>query len=301
MKYFPLKQYYFFFSISLFPAIVFSQTDSLREKIAAISASAQGTVGVCLLSIEHGDTLTFNGTDHLPMQSVFKFPLALAVLHAVDKGKLSLDQKIHLSSTDLLPNTWSPLKEKYPGGNVEIPLRDVLYYTVSQSDNNGCDVLFRLMGGPKNVDRYIKDLGIENISIAATEEEMHREWNVQYTNWCTPLAMGQLFKLFFADSILSKESRKFLWKILTETSTGTHRIKGLLPADAVVGHKTGSSGTNEKGVTAASNDAGIVTLPNGNHIVLVVFVSNSTAKDSTRDTVIAQISKVVWDYYSEQK
>ena len=55
---------------------------------------------------------------------------------------------------------------------------------------------------------------------------------------------------------------------------------------------------NDKGVAAATNDAGIVTLPDGRHYGIVVFVSNSTDDEKTRENVIAQIAKVMWDFYS---
>lgn len=59
-------------------------------------------------------------------------------------------------------------------------------------------------------------------------------------------------------------------------------------------HKTGSSDTKD-GITAATNDVGVITLPDGKHFILVAFVSDSKANDSTRDAVIAQIARAVYD------
>lgn len=96
---------------------------------------------------------------------------------------------------------------------------------------------------------------------------------------------------------MSKETHDFLWKILVETTTRPNEIKGLLPAKTIVGHKTGASGTNKAGITGASNDVGIVTLPNGKHFAIAVFVANSSENSATNDTIIAEIAKTVWDYY----
>ena len=275
-----------------------AQKETLKSKIEEIILQAKGNVGVAVMGMEDSDSLSINGHNRYPMQSVYKFPLAMAVLDLVDKGKFSLDQKIHVNKTDLLPNTWSPLREKYPGGNVDVPLHELLSFTISQSDNSGCDILFRLLGGPHVVETYIRGLGVAGIAIAGTEEEMHRDWNVQFTNWCEPVAMLQLLDILYQGKILSKSSSDFMWKILTETSTGPKRIKGLLPAGTVVAHKTGSSGPNDKGLTAATNDVGIVTLPNKNHFAIVVYVSNATADEKTLESVIAGISKAAWDYFS---
>ena len=67
-----------------------------------------------------------------------------------------------------------------------------------------------------------------------------------------------------------------------------------MPKTAVVAHKTGSSGSNN-GITAATNDIGIVTLPNGQHLAIAVYVSDSPTDLVTREKVIAQIAKAIWD------
>ncbi len=283
----------------IFPQITLAQKNSPKASVEQIVKSSAGTVGVAISGLEDNFSLTVNNDKRFPMQSVYKFPLALAVLNQVDKGKLSLDQKISVTKSDMLPNTWSPLRDVYPDGG-DISLSELLRYTVSQSDNNGCDILFRLLGGTKAVDAYVRKLGVKDMRIAATEEEMAKDERVQFTNWSKPSAMRRLIVEAFRGKYLSKSSNDFLWQIMTETSTGANRIKGLLPEGTTVGHKTGTSGTNAKGVASATNDAGIVTLPDGRHFAVVVFVADSTDDEKKREGVIAQIAKIMWDYYSEK-
>ena len=278
--------------------MTFPQDGSTREKIAGIIEHAKGHVGVAIMVLETHDTLTVNDNYCYPMESVYKFPLALAILSEIDKGIFSLDQKIHVTKEDLLPNTWSPLRTKYPNGNVDITLRELLKYTVEESDNNGCDILFRLIGGPAKVNQYTKSLGIKGISIAATEDEMHKDWAKQYKNCSTPFAFVNLLYKFERDSILSTKSKNFLWNIMTQNIFGSNRIPGQLPAGTIVAHKTGTSDVNSKGIAAATNDAGIVMLPNGRYLAIVVFVSDSPDSESARNKIISDIAKVAWDAYS---
>lgn len=280
---------------------VSAQENALRKQLKSIIAPHDAIVGFSLLNLENGDTITINGAKHLPMQSVFKFHLALAVLHQVDLGKLKLNQMILVSKKDLLPETWSPLRDKYPNGNVKVPLSELLSFTVSQSDNNGCDILFRLVGGPAKVNQYIHSLGVKEVAITATEEQMHKDYNVQFANWSTPRAATELLRLFHSKNILSKSSKSFLMKIMLETSTGPNKIKGLLPEGTPVAHKTGSSGSTKAGVTAATNDIGIVTLPNGQHLAIAVFVSMSTEPDKVTDRIMAELAKAGWDYFLTKK
>jgi beta-lactamase class A len=276
----------------------YAQHEDLKRRLQEIASSVEGNVGIAMMDLATGDTITVNNDFHYPMQSVYKFPLALAVLHEVDRHHLALDQKIHVTKDDLLPDTWSPLAEKYPDGNVDLTLEEILLATVSLSDNNGCDILFRLLGGPKKVEKFIQGLGIREMTIALTEEEMHLDWNAQFENWCTPSAMVELLNAFHRNGILSQQSYYFLMKAMRESPTGPRRIKGLLPEDVVVAHKTGTGGKNKHGITGAVNDVGIVSLPNRRSFALVVFVSNTKISEARAEDLIAKVSKTVYDYYN---
>jgi beta-lactamase class A len=83
---------------------------------------------------------------------------------------------------------------------------------------------------------------------------------------------------------------------MEETSTGPKRIKGLLPKGTVVAHKTGSSGANEKGFIAATNDVGVVTLPDGRHVAIAVFVADATSDQGACEETIARIAKAIWNH-----
>ncbi|MBS1504359.1 MAG: class A beta-lactamase, subclass A2, partial [Bacteroidetes bacterium] len=262
------------------------------------STEAKGIVGVSILNIETGDTINYNAHSRLVMHSVFKFPIALTVLNLVDKGKYKLDEKMKIRKSDMRPNTWSPLRDKYPSG-AEIPLSEILGYMVSQSDNTACDYLLKKIGGPQVVEDYIHSLGVKGIAIKASEADMAAAWEVQYTNWAKPADLVKLLDLFYGGKVLSKASNDFLYKIMTETTTGPKRIRGLLPKDAVVAHKTGTSPTNDAKLTPATNDIGIITLPNGKHLAVAIMICNSTADEAARDGVIAKIAKAAWDYYGK--
>lgn len=277
----------------------FAQLTQLQQQMTQLLATKKATVGVSLYKVEGGDSLSIHNGIHYPLQSVFKFHIALTVLHQVDKGRYSLSQKTFVHKSELLPNTWSPLRDKYPNGNVALSLDTILKYTVAFSDNNGCDILLRLLGGATTVNDYIHSLGITDVSIEVNEAEAHKAWEVQYRNWTTPTAATQLLYRFFQGNILSAKSYNFLLNIMAGTLTGQNRLKGQLPSGTRVAHKTGTSDTNEQGVTAAINDIGIIYLPNGRHLLLSVFVSNSRENNETNEKIVADIAKLAWDYFTK--
>ncbi|OPC38112.1 CME family extended-spectrum class A beta-lactamase [Elizabethkingia miricola] len=281
-----------------FSLFVFSQHSKpeLLEKINTITKGKKATVAVSVLGIENDFQFSnANGNLKMPMLSVFKFHIALAVLNQVDKGNLTLDQKILIKKSDLLENTWSPLREKYPNGNVEVPLSEIITYTVAQSDNNGCDILLRLIGGTKTVQKLMDVNGVKNFQIKYNEEEMHKnDVKALYANYTTTASMVKTLKAFYKGMFLSKRSTIFLMDIMTKTNTGMTKLPGLLPK-VKMARKTGSSGKMKNGLTIAENDSGIVTLANGKHYAIAVFVKDSMESEEVNCGMIAQISKIVWD------
>ncbi|MGZ5188395.1 MAG: class A beta-lactamase, subclass A2 [Kaistella sp.] len=275
--------------------------NSLKKEILQITKGKNATVAVSVLDFENNKSVNINGNKKLPMLSVFKFHIGLAVLNEVDHGRLSLGQKIFIKKSDLLENTWSPIREKFPNGNVEISLGELIKYTVAESDNNGCDILLRLIGGTETVQKFIGSKGIRNFTIKVDEEQMHKGFEYMYLNVTSTNSANQLLKNFFDGKIVSKTSTDFLMKTMLETSTGKNKIVALLPNSTPVAHKTGSSGKNEKGLTIAENDIGIVMLPDGKLYAISVFVSDSMESAETNTKMIADISKIIFDYFSKKQ
>lgn len=286
----------------LIPALIFSQKGNLNQEISKITNGKNATVGVSVLGIDFPFSYNnANADKKLPMQSVFKFHIAMAVLDLVDKGKLSLDQKVFIKKSELLPETWSPIREKNPEGNFEMPISELIQYTVAQSDNVGCDVLLRLIGGTQVVQKYMDSKGVKNFKIVYNEETMQSAWKNQYENYLTMKSSSKILKNFYLGKYLSKESTNFLMDVLYSTSTGTNKLVEQLPKNAKIAHKTGSSGKNKDGLTGAENDIAIITLPNGKHYAISVFVSDSIESSVVNCKMISDISNVVYNELSNPK
>ena len=271
--------------------------DGLKLKINEIISTKKATFGIGIYDFENRDTLFINEDKPFVMLSVVKFPQALAILNQVDEGILNYDTKIHFDKSDLRPNTYSPLSDERAEGNFDISLSEALSYTISKSDNNVCDKLFKILGGINVAEEYIHNLGLKGITIGTNYADMEK--NTMYANQSSPQDMLELLRKFYDNELLSQKSSDLLWRKMVETSTGPDRIKGLLPEGTVVGHKTGTSGTDENGITAAFNDIGIVKLSDGGSFAIVIFISNSKEDSDTNARSIAEISKATYDYFNK--
>jgi beta-lactamase class A len=269
----------------------------LRKEFEEIAHDANGRVGVAVMLLESRESVELNGDERFPMHSVYKLPIAMAVLRRVDRGELRLDQTVRVEKTDFVrKGMYSPIRDKYPQG-AQLTITELLRYAVAESDGTASDVLLQLTGGTQGVMLFLNDINVTGVNVVNSEKEIGRDWQTQYENWTTPRAAVELLAALQSHRGLSTESQAFLLKLTTESLPGAKRLKGQLPAGAVVAHKTGTGGTRD-GITSATNDIGIITLPNGTHLAVAVFVSDSSADEAMRESVIARMAKAAWDWAS---
>ena len=267
------------------------------SELERLADPARGHVGIAARMVETGESVSSKGTDHFPMQSVYKLAIDYAVLQRVDAGRMKLDEKVRIEKSDLPPSgVGSPIRDSHPEGGFEMTLEELLRAAIVESDGTACDVLLRLMPAAE-VTEALRRLRVTGMVVATTEAAMTTGPEVQYRNWATPEATLDLLQALHEGRALSAGSRARLLRWMSETPTGPARIKGKLPKEAAVAHKTGTSGTHQ-GLTRATNDVGILTLPDGRHILLAVYVSDSPASESAREGVIADVARAVWDCWS---
>jgi len=289
---------------ALLPLSGFAQ-NSLQSKIAAIAKDAKGTVNVSCMLPSTKLNCDLNPHNHPPMQSMYKLPLALTALHLAEMGRLlpderpgepigvTLDRTVRFLPTDIIPGSYSPLTDRYPKANVDVTLRELVRLAIGQSDNGAEEVLIRLVGGPPAVQSYMRSIGISAFHLLYSERDLDRDESLQYQDWIEPAAAVQLLELLVINPPISSAANAFLLQTMIDSVTGPGRLCAGLPPGTILAHKTGSSGTHG-GITAATNDIGLVTLPDGRKLAIAVFVTDSRADEDTREGVIARIAHAVY-------
>ncbi|MEO6656043.1 MAG: serine hydrolase, partial [Pyrinomonadaceae bacterium] len=237
----------------------------LDNKFSKIAAETKGKIGIAAVVLETGESASVNADQHFPMQSVYKMPIAMAVMDQVRQGKLELDEKIGVTTDDMVrEGQRSPLRDVSPKGG-EFSIRELMKYALVESDGTASDVLMRVAGGAGEIQAFVEQLGVHDVKILNTEKEIGKDWQTQYQNWATPAAAVEMLRWLHGasdcgcsaiDPMTKSEEeltgQTFVLKLMADSNPGTNRLKGLLPKDTRVAHKTGTSGT-EKGITAATN------------------------------------------------
>lgn len=270
-------------------------TDVLTDSISQIVSACPGEIGVAVI-INNTDTVSVNNKSIYPMMSVFKVHQALALCNDFDKKGLSLDTLVKINREKLDPKTWSPMMKDYSAPVISLTVRDLLRYTLSQSDNNASNIMFKNMLNTAQTDSFIaKLIPHSSFQIAYTEEEMSADHDKAYSNYTSPLGAAMLMNRLFTESLISNEKQDFIKNALKECKTGIDRIVApLLDKEGVViAHKTGS-GVNENGILAAHNDVAYICLPNKVCYTLAVFVKDFKGNESQASQFVAHISAVVY-------
>lgn len=270
------------------------QYDGLQKTLAEYVSNKDADIGVAII-IDGKDTISVNGTKEYPMLSVYKFPIALALAEKYREEAMTFDSLVAVLPEDLHPDTYSPMTEnilssaQLPSDTLRLPAITLLEYMLRESDNNASDIVLREVGGANAVRSY---QFLQNINVRNSEEEMHVDNSLCYSNSSTPIAMAELMDKFNRESVDSLSAQ--IKRIMETCETGANRLaKPLNSTNATLGHKTGTGFTLPDGRLMAVNDAGYVRLPNGRSYAIAVFIANSGYDMATTEAIIADISGIV--------
>lgn len=266
----------------------------LKKELTAIADSAKGDVGIAL--IHDGDTLTVNNDAIYPMMSVFKLHQAIALCRMFEKNGISLDTVMTLRRSELDSDTWSPMLKDHTGEEISLPMRRLLEYTLIESDNNASNEMFVRLMSPAACDSVIAGIIPRgSFEIRFNEAEMQDDHSRAYSNRTSPLGAAILIDRLFTDTLVGKSYQDFIKSALLRCQTGPDKISAALSETEgiTIGHKTGSGYRDENGRLAASNDVAFITLPDGRHYALAVFVKDFDGTDAEAAATIARISAAV--------
>ncbi|MBO9498664.1 MAG: class A beta-lactamase [Novosphingobium sp.] len=277
---------------------VFQQNPSsaLEEYVARLANGAQGRIGVAAIDLNTGQQVSILGNQRFPMASTSKVAIVATFLDGVDKGRWSLD--------DPLPKMLSLPSKRFSGigapmkpGQV-LPARTLIEQALIHSNNQATDGLLAAVGGPAAVTAWVQRAGIHDFSLnrniatlVRDETEHDPSRYIDARDSATPLAMVQLLKGLHEGRWLSPASRNFLIATMERCETGKNRIKGQMPADVTVAHKTGT-------LFNTSSDVGLITMPDGHSIALAIYVTGGGSDHAYRTDRISLIARAIYDGFS---
>jgi beta-lactamase class A len=246
-----------------------SEVSAARE-LAAIEASVGGRVGVFALDTGSGRTLAQRADERFAMCSTFKWVAAAAVLARVDRGELSLDQRIPYGKADLLDH--APVASEHVAEGA-LPVETLMRAVLTVSDNTAANLLLAQAGGPAGVTAFVRQAGDAVTRVDRTELTCNTNEPGDPRDTTSPRAMVGLLKAVLCGDVLKPASRERLLDWMKACETGKTRLRAGLPSDWVIGDRTGTGENN------AVNDVAIAVPPRRAPILVAVYMSEGRDED----------------------
>ncbi len=313
------------------PYRVNSPPAGFEDVIRGQWASFSGKTGVAVMRIDDGGWVVGERLgDYFPQQSVSKLWVAMTVFDLVDKGKLRLDQKVHISTEDLAV-FHQPLRTRVLANDgIDESVLALLEQSMAASDNTANDSLLRIAGGPDAVRSYLAAHSLGGIRFGPGERQLQSSiagvaWKQDYSrgnrfeaarsalpmshrkaaldayladpiDGATPMAIVNALARLARGELLSASSTQLLMQIMSRSTSGPNRLKAGVPYDWKFLHKTGT-GQVLSSVSTGYNDVGIMTAPDGTRYAVVVLIGSTTVPIPERMTFMQSISRATANYH----
>jgi len=293
----------------------------LQNQLEALARRAQpGVLGIVVLDPQSGERWQVNAGRAYPMMSVFKAPVAAAVFARIDSGALSMEQTVTLTRADIVAGSAVPsIGAHFRGERMNFTVRQLLAAAVSDSDNTAVDALLKLVP-PQDVTAFLRAHGIAGMRVdmgeagvdgvseqlaprqqppanetaqaeASRLQRGYRAYLADPRNRSTPGAAADFLRQLQHGTLLSPSSTRVLLALL-QAQTQPNRMRQGLPHGVRLADKCGTSYTLD-GLTAAYNDIGILTWPDGRSVIVAAFLTASTASKAEREALFANLARTV--------
>ncbi len=282
------------------PLSAAARMSRLRDDLDAIARTAPGRLGIAVVDVATGERFTVRGDEVFPLASVVKLAIATVAFRMSDQRKIDLSERIAVTRGDL--RTDSAIADEHPRGT-SLAMWELIRAMLVSSDNTASDVVLRRIGGSSAVNEILRRLDVRHLTVRKSEAELVADVRAKRTfarggeNVATPDAVADLLVGIATQRFTLVDSTSEFLLDLDDVISGGKRLRAGLPATFRLAHKTGTSATID-GATDATNDAGIVTLPDGRRIAVVALLAESKSDESSREAIIAGVARAVASAYA---
>lgn len=274
-----------------------------RDEINRLGRSFDGKAGISVISLNDGWAADYNAASLFPQQSCSKLWVAITALDAVDRGAVSLNDRVTVSRNDLTL-FHQPIAAKIRGGAHTTTIGALLSTAITESDNTANDSLLRSIGGPDAVRSMIQRKALGAVRFFDGERSLQSKiagltWSQSYSigdafykarsslpmsvrrlsferylndpyDGASPRAVAMALARLKRGELLSSDSTARLLRIMGETRTGKARVRAALKTGWKWSHKTGT-GQVLNGRIGGINDIGLLIAPDGTTYALAIF------------------------------
>ncbi len=279
----------------------------MRRQLEARIAQHKGQVGLAVIDLASGETLSIRGDERFPTASNIKIPVLLELFTQVERGRIKLSDPVVMLDVDRVGG--SGILQHFDAP-LEMTVKDAATFMINQSDNTATNLIVDKLG-IRAVNERMDSLGypatrlwakVSRSRQTSIDPDSSRVWGLGVT---TPMENARMFASMYKREAVSAEASRQMINMARTQAWGYNEIPRYLPSGVVVAHKTGS-------VSATRNDCGIVFTqrPRGQTIfdppqagmrdyVICVYTNENEDRgwqpvDNAAEVLIGDLSLIVW-------
>ncbi len=256
----------------------------LASELARIEQEIDGRLGVAVLDTATNASGAHRGDERFPLCSTFKLLAGAAILARVDAGQETLERRVQVKASDILP--YSPATEKRIGG-AGMTIAELCEAAITLSDNAAGNLLLEALGGPAGLTAYMRALGDPVTRLDRNEPALNDSMPGDERDTTTPAAMLADLQALMLGDALTQGSREQLTRWMLDNKTGDERLRAGLPKGWRVGDKTG---TGKRGST---NDIAIAWPPQRAPVIVTAYLTETDAAIERRNAALAAVGRTV--------
>ncbi|PZO74193.1 MAG: serine hydrolase [Sphingomonas taxi] len=297
----------------------------LLNAVQALGAGFKGQVGISVRDIDEGWVVAWDGDRPRPQQSVSKLWVAITVMDAVDRGRLSLTDPVTVTRADLTL-FHQPIRALVGKDGYKATIGELLRGAMTRSDNTCNDVLLWRVGGPVAVNRMLADKGVSGVKFGPGERQLQArtaglEWRPEWAGgWGFLKARAAMsyeardralnrylaapidgasangitlgLSLLSQGKLLSARSTASLLTLMRSSKTGPLRLKSGLRPGWTLAHKTGT-GQDLGNLSTGYNDVGLLVAPNGHRYAVAVMIASTRQAIPVRMRLMGDVTRAI--------
>ena len=255
-------------------------------------------IAVAVHDLETGHELLIHANESFHPASTIKVHIMLEVFHQAQQGQLALDDRVPIlnSFTSIADGTTFSLQESddaertlYGRLGENESIGELTRLMIVRSSNLATNILLKRIG-TKNVDNFVRVLGIEGVGVIRGVEDK-AAFHLGMNNRATAGGLTQTMRLLAAKKAVSEQASGAMIELLLAQEFN-ESIPALLPKAVKVAHKTGWIGS-------FFHDTGIVYPQNrGPYALSIMTQGFPEDREEEAHGCMAVISKMIFDALS---
>lgn len=278
---------------------------SLQQLLDSELARIPARAGIWVKHLSNGEEAGVRADDLFNSASVVKIPVMVLAFQMADQGKLSLDERVTISASDVRGGSGV---FRYHDTGLQPTLRDVILQMIITSDNTATDIAIAKVGGVARVNAWLKERGYaEGMRLTQTTGDLFAKYralpdgqangktNDDRSYWLgelTPRATTRMIEGIQRKTIASERACEDMLRMLRAQQAGARRLPHFLSVQ--VAHKTGDF------PPVLANDVGIIYSRSG-PIIVSFFLNAITEPYGEAEDRMGRVAQRIVQYFDRAR